>query len=181
MDHAEDEYDRFLLNHSFWKFIRITCWISRFVNNWRTKTKEPLPTEETNRQLKYWIHREQHKHKESDKFKWNEQKLYEFQVRIEGHYPIYLPSKSTLSEKLIYQTHLKTIHGQVNQTTTHIRSDYWITTLRQVTKKFIKKCHTCKRFNTKTYPSPIQGQLLEDRTEQNLTFKVIEVDYDGPI
>ena len=59
--HEEDECDRLLLKHSLWKFIRITCWISRFFNNCRqTKTKGPLTTEETKKQLlKYWIHREQ--------------------------------------------------------------------------------------------------------------------------
>ena len=64
---------------------------------------------------------------------------------------------------------------------THIRSDYWIPTLRQLTKKIINKCYGCKRFNTKPYPSPILGWLLKDRGEQNLPFKVIGVDYAGPI
>ena len=64
---------------------------------------------------------------------------------------------------------------------THIRLDYWIPTLRQLTKKIINKCNRCKRFHTKPYPSPIQGQLPKDRTEQNLPFKVIGVDYAGPI
>ena len=64
---------------------------------------------------------------------------------------------------------------------TRIRTDYWIPTLRQLTKKIIDKCHGCKIFNTKPYPSPIQGQLPKDRTGQNLPFKVIGVDYARPI
>ena len=159
IDHEEDECDRLLLKHSLWKFIRITCWISRFFNNCRrTKTKGPLKTEETNKQLKYWIHLERQKHKGSDKFKSDEQQLnfkinkeglYKCQGRIEGHYPIYLPSKSLLNERLIYQSYLKTIHEGVNLTMTHIRTGYWIPTLRQLTNKIINKCHGCKRFNTK--------------------------------
>ena len=35
IDHGEDECDSLLLKHSLWKFIRITCWISRFFNNCR--------------------------------------------------------------------------------------------------------------------------------------------------
>ena len=67
------------------------------------------------------------KHKDTDKFKSDEQQLnlkineeglYECRSRIEGHYPIYLPTTSLLSEKLIYQSHLKTIHGGVNLTMT---------------------------------------------------------------
>ena len=112
IDYEEHECDRLLLKHSLWKFFRITCWISRFINNCRrTKTKGPLTTEETNKQLRHWIYGEQEKHKENDKLKSDEQQLnlkinkeglYEFQGRIEGHYPIYLPSKSLQSEKLIY-------------------------------------------------------------------------------
>ena len=172
IDHQEDECDRLILKHSLWKFIRITCLISRFLNNcWWTKTKGPLTTEETNEQLKYWIHCEQQKHKGSDKFKSDEQQLnlkinkeglYECQGRTEGHYPIYLPSQSLLSKKLIFQSHLKTVHGRVNTTVTHIRTDYWIPTLRQLTNRIINKCHGCKRFNTKPYTSPIQGQLPKD-------------------
>ena len=124
IDHEEDERNRLLSKHGLWKFIRITCWISWFFNNYqRTKTKGPLITEEINKQLKYWIHSEQQKHKRSDKFKSDEQQLnlkinqeglYECQGRLEGHYPIYPPSKSLPREKLIYQSHLKTIHGEVN-------------------------------------------------------------------
>ena len=64
---------------------------------------------------------------------------------------------------------------------THIRSDYWIPTMRQVTKKITNKCNGCKRFNTKPYLSLIQGQLSKDQTEKSLPFKVIGVDYVGTI
>ena len=111
----------------------------------------------------------------------NKEGLYQCQARIERHYPIYLPSKSLLSENLIYQSHLKTIHKGLNLTMTHNRTDYRIPTLRQLTKKIINKCHGCKGFTRKLYPSLIQGQLPKDQTEQNLPFKVIRVDYAGPI
>ena len=110
VNHEQDDCDRLLLKHSLWKFIRIICSISRFIDNyWGTETKESLTTEETKKQLKYCIHCEQQNHKESDKFKSNEQQLnlninkeglYDCQGRVEGHYLIYLPSKSLLTEKL---------------------------------------------------------------------------------
>ena len=76
----------------------------------------------------------------------NTKGIYECQGRIQGHYPVYLPSKSLLSEKLIFHAHLKTIHGRVNITMTNIRENYWIPRLRQLTKKIISKCHGCKNF-----------------------------------
>ena len=34
---------------------------------------------------------------------------------MQDHYPVYLPSKSLLSEKLLFHAHLKTIHSGVNK------------------------------------------------------------------
>ena len=52
IEHEEDEIYRLLLKYNLWKFIRITCWISRFINNCRrTKTMGPLTTEETTKAL----------------------------------------------------------------------------------------------------------------------------------
>ena len=111
----------------------------------------------------------------------NTKGIYECQGRIQGHYPVYLPSKSLLSEKLIFHAHLKTIHGRVNITMTNIRENYWIPRLRQLTKKVISKCHGCKNFQTIPFTTPIPGYLPKTRTKQNLSFKVIGADYAGPI
>ena len=46
--------------------------------------------------------------------------IYECQRRIQGHYPVYLPSKSLLSKKLIFHAHLKAIHGGVNIIMTNV-------------------------------------------------------------
>ena len=38
-----DKFDTLLKKFNFWKFLRITSWVSRFINNVRrTKVKEPL-------------------------------------------------------------------------------------------------------------------------------------------
>lgn len=61
--------------------------------------KGPFTTEETTKHLKHWICWEQLHHKESDKFKsdekqlnlkFNEEGFHECQVKIQGHYLIYL-------------------------------------------------------------------------------------------
>ena len=171
--------------------LRITSRVSRFINNVRrTKVKGPLTTEELINQQNYWTKREQQRYKNDDKFKSdtehlnlkeNTKGIYECQRRIQGLYPVYLPSRSLLSEKLIFHAHLKTIHGGVNITMTDIRENYWIPGLRQLTKKVISKCHGCKRFQSKPFTKPIPGYLPKTRTEQNLPFKVIGADYTGPI
>ena len=125
----------------------------------RTKVKGPLTTEKRINQQKFWIKREQQCYKNDNKFKSgtehlnlkeNTEGIYKCQGRTQGHHPVCLPSKSLLSEKLIFHAHLKTIHGGANIIMTNIRENYWMPGLRQLTKKVISKCHGYKRFPSET-------------------------------
>ena len=91
-----------------------------------------MTTEEPIDQQKFWTKREQQRYKNDDKFKSDTQHLnlkentegiYKCHGRIQGHYPVYLPSTFLLREKLIFHAHLKTIHGRVNTTMTNIREN----------------------------------------------------------
>ena len=110
-----DKFDTPLEKYNLYKFLRITSWVSRFINNVRrTKVKGPLTTEELINQQKFWTKREQQRYKpdtERLNLKENTEGIYECQGRIQGHYPVYLPSKALLREKLVFHAHLKTIHG----------------------------------------------------------------------
>ena len=118
-----DKFDTLLEKYNLWKFLHITSWVSRFINNIRrTKAKGPLTTEELINQQKFWTKREHQRYKNGNKFKSdaehlnlkeNTEGIYECQERIQGHYPVYLPSKSLLSKKLIFHAHLKTIMGEL--------------------------------------------------------------------
>ena len=130
-----NKFDIRLEKCSLWKFLRITSRVSRFINKVsRTNVKGPLATEELINQQKFWISVTKHLN-----LKENTEGICECQGRIQGHYPPYLPSKSLLSETLIFQAHLKTIHGEVNIKMTNIREIYWIPAVRQLTKKVISK------------------------------------------
>ena len=59
--------------------------------------------------------------------------------------------------------------------------EYFIPNLRQLVKKTIEKCYGCKRFRVSHYLQPSTGLLPVERTTQNLPFKVIGVDYVGPL
>ena len=54
----------------------------------------------------------------------NSDELLECKGRIQGKYPIYLPSNSTFTEKLVEQAHIQTIHGEVGLTMAKIREEY---------------------------------------------------------
>ena len=62
-----------------------------------------------------------------------------------------------------------------------VRRDYWVPRLRQLTKKVIRACYGCKKFQVKAFASPPPGNLPTDRTVGSILFEVLGVDYAGPI
>ena len=69
------------------------------------------------------------------------------------------------------------MHGGVVLTMTKVRSNYWIPTLRKLTKTVVRKCYGCKRFKS----LPYLGPLPNDGTEQVMPFQVIGTDFVNPI
>ena len=77
--------------------------------------------------------------------------------------------------------HEVTLHGGVGLTMAKVRETHWIPRLRQLTKRVIRRCYGCKRFNLTALANPPPGNLPQDRTEGTSPFQVIGVDYAGPI
>ena len=89
---------------------------------------------------------------------------------------MYLPPRVSLSEKIVQDTHLFSLHVGVGSTMVHVRQEYWIPHLRQLAKNVISHCFGCKKFR-----NPPPENLPVDRTEGSYTFQVVGVDYAGPI
>ena len=56
-----DELDDMMQKFGFWKTIRMTAWVARFIKNCKVKhslrSKGPVTTEETKAQVNFWIKR----------------------------------------------------------------------------------------------------------------------------
>ena len=63
----------------------------------------------------------------------------------------------------------------------HVGETYWIPRLCQLTKKVIRKCCGCKRFQAAAFANPPTGNLPGERTEGSIPFQVTGVDFAGPI
>eukprot|EP00112_Aurelia_sp_Birch-Aquarium-sp1_P024216 Seg7543.1 transcript_id=Seg7543.1/GoldUCD/mRNA.D3Y31 product="hypothetical protein" protein_id=Seg7543.1/GoldUCD/D3Y31 len=175
--------------------MRLMAWMNRFATNCRAKKadriKGPLTTEEIQSQIKWWIKRVQARSESTDRLKNEQQRLnlqknnqgiYECMGRIQGSYPIYLPSDSLFSEKIVADAHvIATLHGRVSLTMAYVRQTYWIPRLRKMVKRIRSNCHGCKRFHTKAFSQPSAGMLPKDRTEGSRPFEVIGVDFAGPL
>ena len=82
-------------------------------------------------------------------------------------------TRSVLAEKIVCEAHKITMHGGVISAVAAVRENYWIAKLQQLTKKVIRNCIGCKRFQIKPFPTPPQGQLPIDRTTGSMSFQVI--------
>ena len=101
--------------------------------------------------------------------------------RIQGVYPIYLPSSSALSKKILMSANRKTLHRGVASTMAAFRSCFWIPILRKLTKSVIQNCYGCKGFRSTHRPNPRPGLLPKDITEQALPFEIMGSDYVGSL
>ena len=191
---VEDELDQLLEKHDFWKTIRITAQMIRFKANARkgpeNKVTGPLTTQETSKQVKFWIRRVQARNENTEKFtkdqqqlnlKKNDEGIYECRGRVQGDYPVYLPDNESLTNKIVMHSHKLSCHGGVGMTMAKFREKYWSPRLRSIVKRVTKNCHTCKRFRAIAVPCPPIGNLPRDRTEESTAFQVVGVDYAGPI
>ena len=174
--------------------MRVTAWIMRFVRNCKQKKSErlagPLTTPETDKAVLWWVKRAQESNRGKGKFKQdqlslnlqkNSEGLHGCRGRIQGSYPVYLPPNAVLSEKLIQDAHVLTLHGGVGLTMTYIRRDYWIPRLRHLTKKVIRGCFGCKRFQAEAFQNPPPGNLPFESTTTSVPFQVVGVDFAGLI
>ena len=107
--------------------------------------------------------------------------LEKFALRIQGHRPIYLPDKHIFTTKVIEDAHLRTLHGGVGMNMAKVREQYWVPRLRQLTRKIIKNCNGCRRFQANAVQQPPPGLLPQDRTAGSRPFETIGVDFAGPI
>ena len=111
----------------------------------------------------------------------NDEGVYVCQGRIQGDYPVYLPSKHVLFEMVLKQAHMKTLHGGVSLIMSKVREEFWTPKLRTLAKKVLSQCYGFKRFNTAPEPRPSHGNLPKVRTEGITPFGVVGIDYAGPI
>ena len=173
---VNDELDDLLSKTSYWRTLRVCAWIRRFIDNEKKaklqRINRPLTTEEIKNQELFWVRRVQArgaKGMEEDRLTLNLQKnddgLLECRGRLQGDYPIYIPDSTILAEKIVQQAHNATLHRGVGLTMARIRERFWISRLRRLVKRTVKKCYGCKRFQAVALANPPPGLLPQERTK----------------
>ncbi|GFY36932.1 integrase catalytic domain-containing protein [Trichonephila clavipes] len=152
---------------SYFKLLRVTAFVFRFINNTRDTLKKSgtLETEELKKSEEYWIKEIQKEtyaseiidlekaQKVSDCSKIRslvpclddrkilriKGRLDESELSLDEKQPILLPSNSKFTELLILYEHTKNFHSGVTATLVMLRRKFWMPKGRQLVKKVIKK------------------------------------------
>ena len=130
-DGEPDDFDQILEKHELRRALRVTAWILRFIHNCRNKEKRdgPLSTSET---------------EEAETCMADQTRaIGKCHGRVQGMYPIYLPTNSIYTTKLVRRTHVNTLHGGVGLTMAAIQETYWIPRLRRLVKAVQSDCWGC--------------------------------------
>ena len=69
-------------------------------------------------------------------------------------YPIFLPDESVFTQTFVRHAHERTLHGGLGLTMAEVRERFWVPRLRKLTKKIIKSCWGCKRFQLIAQATP---------------------------
>ena len=107
-----DDLDLVLERNELRRTLRVTSWLLRFVYNCKKREKRngPLSVSETEEAKQWWIKRVQNvdsdtphftQTKEALNLKENPEGMLVCHGRIQGAYPIYLPTNATLTRKLV--------------------------------------------------------------------------------
>ena len=190
-ERAHDSIDNLTEKRSIMETARVLAWVKRFIEKcmWAKVNNCPLTIDEIGRQQKFLIRRAQQDARKTQQFEGDAKTLnlqekdgiYICKGRIQGEYPIYLPFSRKMTEKIIEHAHKETLHWGVALTMAEVREDFWIPKLRSMVKRIRKNCYGCKRFQVKPAPTPPPGSLPRERTEGNMPFTVIGVDFARPI
>ena len=183
------------------RLFRVTAWVLRFIRKMRTgKEGEDrqfgeLSVHELVEAERVWIKEAQAKLKTEEKYAQfsvslrlkEEEGILRCQGRLkhsdsefDNRYPIILPKEHRLTE-LIVRKCQEEVHSGVRATLCRLRTKYWVVRGRQMVKRILGKCVTCKRLEGKSYSRAPQADMPEFRVRQAGPFSQVGIDFAGPL
>ena len=96
-------------------------------------------------------------------------------------HPILLDANHGFTTLAIRHCHKSVMHDGVKETLTELRSKFWLARGRQVVKKLLHSCVTCRQHEGKPYQAPPPPPLPEFRVKTAPAFTFTGLDYTGPL
>ena len=101
-------------------------------------------------------------------------------LEYNSKFPILLRDSHFLKLQIL-KSHFDVWHDRVKPTLSRLRNKFWIVRGRQIVKRIIGPCVTCKRHLEKGLLPPPSPPLPEFRIRANHCFETTGVDYAGPL
>ena len=192
---------------SYWKLLRVTAWIFRFIRNVRRghQSSGELTASELTQARMYWIKAVQKEcfAAELDALQRNvdlprDSKISQFNpfldnglIRLGGHlqftdlsrdtsHPLLLDGKHHFVSLLIWHTHVRHHHLEVRIILSELREEFLILRARQAIKKVLHKCLPCKMAKN-SCSHQIEEPLPADQVKPQKPFAVAGIDFAGPL
>ena len=96
-------------------------------------------------------------------------------------YPLLLSKKSHLSEKIIHDLHVNMKHAGIYTIIGELRRKYWILHAFSLTRRILRNCIRCKRFNSRTVKLNQSDYRMFRLDPPNIPFRYCFLDHFGPI
>ena len=131
----------------YWKHLRGTAFVKRFIDNCRKSEKEKgqLRTKEFEAAERFWIIQVQTSQPlESDVgLKKDKEGIFRCAGRVQRYNPVFLLHKLAA---LIVDMSMQTLHWEVSKTLCCMQEKFWIPKLRSLTKRAIHNCSNCRQY-----------------------------------
>ena len=185
------------------RLLRVTAYVLKFVRALKTPCRSStiptlsshvncvLTTDDTEAALVYWLKASQSVLPQMEKFQMWKQQFGLFQdkhgvwrcggqlansvVASEARHPMFLDKNHHLTHLIIHNCHQRIMHSGVKGTLTELRSRYWVVGGRQLVKKLLHSCVTCRRFQAKPYRPPPAPPLPSFRVTESPPFLTVEL------
>ena len=102
-------------------------------------------------------------------------------IPYDAKFPMLLPRDSHVAKLLALEAHEIAKHNEVQETLAQLRRQYWVVRGRQLVRKLISKCCTCKRFEGRGYKIPPAPSLPQFRVNNDFALIKIGVDFADPV
>ena len=108
------------------------------------------------------------------------ERLVNSNLHMDTKQPILLSQHYSFTKLIVESCHKHALHGGVRETLAELRSKFWICKGRQLVKKILRGCTTCRRYLAKPFQAMVPGMLLEFRLKKSPPFANTGVDFAGP-
>ena len=101
-------------------------------------------------------------------------------IEFDLAYPVLLAKKHHLTNLVVEDCHERCLHLGVGATLNKVRLEgFWIPKARQVIRKILRPCFTCRRFNALAFKYPKVTNLLKHRVNLVQPFRQVGIDFTG--